>query len=92
MVVSFVYSHDVVSRLSIGSVRDIRNASVWMCDAHERTAGEEGWLEVIKRGRGWGEGKERGDNPTGRGTDSEWVRCSVLFCRSQFNNGTLIVR
>ncbi len=33
LVVSFVYSHDVVTRLSLGSVRDLRNAAMWLCEA-----------------------------------------------------------
>lgn len=71
LIVSFVYSHDVVSRLSLGSVRDIKNASMWLCEAHERTGGKEGWKEVIKRGRGWSESKEEGE---GKKETIEWVR------------------
>ncbi|KAF8628163.1 hypothetical protein AX17_006033 [Amanita inopinata Kibby_2008] len=33
LIVSFVYSHDVVARLSLGSVRDLRNAAMWLCEA-----------------------------------------------------------
>jgi sn1-specific diacylglycerol lipase len=31
MVTSFVYSHDIVSRLSLGSVRDMQRAAAWLC-------------------------------------------------------------
>lgn len=51
LVVSFVYSDDVVSRLSLGSVRDIRNAALLLCDANER--GEEGYSVVTQRAKAW---------------------------------------
>ncbi|KAL4075580.1 hypothetical protein J3A83DRAFT_4088897 [Scleroderma citrinum] len=51
LVVSFVYSDDVVSRLSLGSVRDIRNAALLLCDANER--GEEGYSVVTQRAKEW---------------------------------------
>ncbi|KIY73181.1 alpha/beta-hydrolase [Cylindrobasidium torrendii FP15055 ss-10] len=35
LIVSFVYSHDAIARLSIGTATDIRNAATWLCDAHE---------------------------------------------------------
>ncbi|KAF8760049.1 Lipase (class 3) [Rhizoctonia solani] len=31
MVTSFVYSHDIVSTLSLGSVRDMQRAAAWLC-------------------------------------------------------------
>ncbi|PWN98549.1 hypothetical protein FA09DRAFT_338404 [Tilletiopsis washingtonensis] len=31
LVTSFVYSYDLVSRLSLGSILDIRNAAAWIC-------------------------------------------------------------
>jgi len=31
LVTSLVYSHDVVSRLSLGSVRDLTRAAMWLC-------------------------------------------------------------
>ncbi|EIM85476.1 alpha/beta-hydrolase [Stereum hirsutum FP-91666 SS1] len=34
LVTSFVYSHDVVSRLSLGSIRDITRAAAWLCNAN----------------------------------------------------------
>jgi sn1-specific diacylglycerol lipase len=66
MIVSFVYSHDVISRLSLGSVRDIKNAAMWLCEANERTDGEEGYASVTQRARAWTDG--RGSNE-----DPDWV-------------------
>jgi len=37
LITSFVYSHDVVSRLSLCSVRDLNRAAVWLCHANENT-------------------------------------------------------
>lgn len=48
LVRSFVYSHDVVSRLSLGSVRDITSAASWLCDADERGNGE-GYTGIFRR-------------------------------------------
>jgi len=50
LITSFVYSHDVVSRLSLGSVRDIRNAAMWLCDANDEA---EGYVSVTSRARAW---------------------------------------
>ncbi|KIO03045.1 hypothetical protein M404DRAFT_146492 [Pisolithus tinctorius Marx 270] len=60
LVVSFVYSDDVVSRLSLGSVRDIRNAALLLCDANER--GEEGYSVTTQRAREWKSGKGSDDD------------------------------
>ncbi|KAI0315055.1 hypothetical protein OF83DRAFT_1201648 [Amylostereum chailletii] len=50
LVTSFVYSHDVVSRLSLGSIRDMNRAAAWLCKAHgERERGQEGYAGVTKR-------------------------------------------
>jgi sn1-specific diacylglycerol lipase len=40
LVVSFVYSHDVITRLSLGSVKDLRNAAMWLCEAEATNNGE----------------------------------------------------
>lgn len=40
LVTSFVYSHDVVSRLSLGSVRDLRRAATWLCEAEKEGRGD----------------------------------------------------
>ncbi|KAF9526319.1 hypothetical protein CPB83DRAFT_795112 [Crepidotus variabilis] len=75
LIVSLVYSHDVVARLSLGSVRNLRNAAMWLCEAE--IAGEgtkrgngnskslEGWSAVIQRAKRW---------QTGEGTpdDMDW--------------------
>ncbi|KIJ70631.1 hypothetical protein HYDPIDRAFT_105377 [Hydnomerulius pinastri MD-312] len=56
LIVSFVYSDDIVSRLSLGSVRDIRNAALWLCDANQQGGGE-GYSVVTHRTRQWKGGK-----------------------------------
>jgi sn1-specific diacylglycerol lipase len=48
LVRSFVYSYDVVSRLSLGSVRDMTSAASWLCDADERGNGE-GYTDIFRR-------------------------------------------
>jgi len=48
LVHSFVYSNDVVSRLSLGSVRDMTSAASWLCDADERGKGE-GYTGIVRR-------------------------------------------
>lgn len=45
---SFVYSNGVVSRLSLGSVRDMTSAASWLCDPDERDKGE-GHTGVLRR-------------------------------------------
>ncbi|KAF8871434.1 hypothetical protein CPB85DRAFT_1445570 [Mucidula mucida] len=65
LIVSFVYSHDVVSRLSIGTVTDLRNAAMWLCDA----AAAEGELQnsghsaVIERAGKWKSGWGSPEDP-----------------------------
>lgn len=63
LVISFVYSDDVVCRLSLGSVRDIRNAALLLCDANER--GEEGYSVTTQRAKEWKSG-------TGSDDDFRW--------------------
>jgi len=64
MITSLVYSHDVVSRLSLGSIRDLSRACWWLSDGKD----EESCASVIKRSWGlevstglgwWGRGGER---------------------------------
>ncbi|KXN84203.1 hypothetical protein AN958_12856 [Leucoagaricus sp. SymC.cos] len=80
LVTSFVYSHDVVARLSLGSVRDLRNAALWLCEAEEgkhqfskdgEKLRQDGWSAVTSRARRWKEPKESG----GRGNqeDMDWL-------------------
>jgi len=73
LIVSLVYSHDVVTRLSLGSVRDLRNAAMWLCEA-ESSSGEgsgEGWNAVTTRARRWKDG-------TGEGGDMDWVSLGIF--------------
>jgi sn1-specific diacylglycerol lipase len=51
MITSFVYSYDIVSRLSLGSIRDIRNAAMWLCEAQSQSSS--------KKGQAKGKGKEK---------------------------------
>ncbi|EPQ59724.1 alpha/beta-hydrolase [Gloeophyllum trabeum ATCC 11539] len=44
LITSFVYSNDVVARLSLGSVRDITRAAAWLCDSRD-----DGYASVTKR-------------------------------------------
>ena len=64
LVTSFVYSHDVVSRLSLGSVRDLKNAALWLCEAEHE--GGEGWGAVTTRAKRWTAG-------VGEMEDPRWV-------------------
>jgi len=50
LIISFINSDDIVSRLSLGSVRDIRNAALWLCEANE-SGGREGYSVVTHRTR-----------------------------------------
>ncbi|TFK64906.1 alpha/beta-hydrolase [Pluteus cervinus] len=65
LITSFVYSHDIVSRLSLGSVKDLKNAAMWLCDANERNTGDsgEGYTEVFDRARKWQRGEGSRDDP-----------------------------
>ncbi|KAG6896859.1 hypothetical protein C0992_005606 [Termitomyces sp. T32_za158] len=56
LIVSFVYSHDVVARLSLGSIRDLRNAASWLCEAENEHVGE-GWTAVTNRAKLWKAGE-----------------------------------
>ena len=70
LIVSFVYSHDVISRLSIGTVKDLRNGAMWLCDAN-MSEDEElrrcGHSAVTERAGKWKSG-------FGRAEDPHWVR------------------
>lgn len=74
LVTSFVYSHDVVSRLCLGAVRDLRNAALWLCDAESNGKAGEGWTTVTSRARQWKAG-------TGSKDDPHWV-CLSSFASS----------
>lgn len=60
LVTSFVYGHDVVSRLSLGSVRDLTRCAAWLCQAE--VAHGEGYSAVTKRALRWKAGfRDEGD-------------------------------
>ncbi|KDR74509.1 hypothetical protein GALMADRAFT_250502 [Galerina marginata CBS 339.88] len=65
LVVSLVYSHDVVARLSLGSVRDLKNAAMWLCEAESNGTSDDGWSAVTARARKWKDG-------TGSQDDMDW--------------------
>jgi len=48
LITSFVYSHDLVSRLSLGTMRDVSRAAVWLCKA-EAEGRPEGYSGVTRR-------------------------------------------
>jgi sn1-specific diacylglycerol lipase len=64
LITSLVYSHDVVSRLSLGSVKDIRNAAMWLCAANDE---EQGYDSVTRKARAWKAGEGNFGTP-------DWVR------------------
>ena len=71
LIVSFVYSHDVVARLSLGSVRDLKNAALWLCEANETKEAGDGYVAVTTRARQWKAGRRTAD-------DVDWVCVSLL--------------
>lgn len=83
LVTSFVYSHDVVSRLSLGSVKDLKNAALWLCDANENKEGKksgEGYAAVTSRARKWKGG-------TGSAEDPEWASLGFSLTSPPTNIG-----
>jgi sn1-specific diacylglycerol lipase len=69
MITSFVYSHDVVSRLSLGSVRDMTRSAAWLCAAarnDREDAKEEGHTALTTRALKYRAG-------LGKEEDAEWV-------------------
>ncbi|KAI0829253.1 alpha/beta-hydrolase [Trametes gibbosa] len=65
LITSFVYGHDIVSRLSLGSVRDLTRAAVWLCAAENKEGSGDGYSSVTKKAMKWKMG--RGDEG-----DEEW--------------------
>ncbi|KAJ6612161.1 hypothetical protein B0H10DRAFT_1808160 [Mycena sp. CBHHK59/15] len=68
LIVSFVYSHDVVSRLSLGTIRDLGAAAMWLCDANEAKDGKKagegaGYSAVTSRAKRWKAGSGSADDP-----------------------------
>lgn len=81
MITSFVYSHDLVSRLSLGSIRDLSRACWWLSDGK----GEESCANVIKKSWGlevtaglgwWGKQAEKYEQ---REEDKDFVSHVPLF-------------
>lgn len=64
LITSFVYSHDVVSRLSLGSVRDLRRAASWLSEAESERRGE-GYGGVTGRAL-------KAKTGFGKADDSQW--------------------
>ncbi|KAI0057714.1 alpha/beta-hydrolase [Artomyces pyxidatus] len=62
MITSFVYSHDVVSRLSLGSIRDMNRAAAWLCKANA-DGREEGYSAITRRALKWKTGFGSADDP-----------------------------
>ncbi|KAJ7087313.1 hypothetical protein B0H15DRAFT_843485 [Mycena belliarum] len=62
LIVSFVYSHDVVSRLSLGAIRDLGAAAMWLCDGNEVKDGA-GYSAVTSRAKQWKAGLGSTDDP-----------------------------
>ncbi|KAJ7163837.1 hypothetical protein C8R43DRAFT_988885 [Mycena crocata] len=68
LIVSFVYSHDVVSRLSLGAIRDLGAAAMWLCDGNEAKNGKmasegAGYTAVTSRAKQWKAGTGTSDDP-----------------------------
>ncbi|KAJ7762731.1 hypothetical protein DFH07DRAFT_402118 [Mycena maculata] len=68
LIVSFVYSHDVVSRLSLGAIRDLGAAAMWLCAGNEAKDGKPasaraGYTAVTSRAKQWKAGTGTPDDP-----------------------------
>nr|GAT46135.1 lipase class 3 [Mycena chlorophos] len=70
LITSFVYSHDVVSRLSLGAVHDLGAAAMWLCDGETPSspktpnAGDgAGYSTVTSRAKRWKAGTGTPDDP-----------------------------
>ena len=69
LITSFVYSHDIVARLSLASVRDLKNAAMWLCEAEADGQGKgkaEGYNAVTERAK-------RVKDGTAQEGDLEWL-------------------
>ena len=76
LITSFVYSHDIVSRLTIGTMQDLRRAALWLCDANTREmkskdAPAEGYASVTKRAL-------KAKTGFGNQDDANWVSDGTL--------------
>ncbi|KAJ6543926.1 hypothetical protein B0H19DRAFT_1267238 [Mycena capillaripes] len=68
LITSFVYSHDVVSRLSLGAIRDLGAAAMWLCDGNKSKKGKPasegaGYTAVTSRAKRWKAGTGTADDP-----------------------------
>jgi hypothetical protein len=86
LITSFVYSHDVVSRLSLGAIRDLGAASMWLCDGNEAKEGRHandaaGYTAVTARAKRWKAGSGTEDDP-------HWV-CFALSPYLSFSPDTV---
>ncbi|KAF7301238.1 Lipase class 3 [Mycena indigotica] len=68
LITSFVYSHDVVSRLNLGAIRDLGNAAMWLCDGEEPAStispnSAAGYSAVTSRAKRWRAGTGTEDDP-----------------------------
>ncbi|TFY82574.1 hypothetical protein EWM64_g1438 [Hericium alpestre] len=61
MITSFIYSHDVVSRLSLGSIRDMNRAAHWLCDSNSNNK-EEGYSAITRKALKWKTGFGKADD------------------------------
>lgn len=49
IITSYTYSHDLVCRLSLGSIQDIRNCSAWLCYQDREAAHGEGTMNALMK-------------------------------------------
>ncbi|CDW97330.1 hypothetical protein, partial [Sporisorium scitamineum] len=49
IITSFTYSYDLVCRLSLGSIQDIRNCSAWLCYQDKQAAHGEGTMNAMMK-------------------------------------------
>lgn len=82
LIVSFVYSHDVVARLSLGSVRDLKNAALWLCEANETKEAGDGYVAVTTRARQWKAGQGTAD-------DMDWFIAMRKTLEANMQNGNM---
>src|SRR6266851_3423156 len=82
LITSFVYSHDLVSRLSLGALRDMSRAAVWLCKA-EAEGRPEGYTGITRRALRHKMGFGSRDDPI-------WVRVlldAASFCPRNISLG-----
>ncbi|TKY87123.1 hypothetical protein EX895_003800 [Sporisorium graminicola] len=49
IITSFTYSYDLVSRLSLGSIQDIRNSSAWLCYQDKQAHHGQGTMNALMK-------------------------------------------